>query len=562
MQSSLKLCFLAQISIYSKSKLRESAAPTLGSQYSGSKISREAFVDGLDSPGHVENDDGDPFAHFAKRRRNGSDTASSSGFSNDMDEDEQAFDDPDTVAIDWEGDIGDDEEVDSENAFGEGDEELLREKGFTFRGSGSNKPASRALNAEESDEDSEDGFGGFGDYEDAGVMDSKHTPRVDAVDETDSDEEDDIISDNTDIDTEGSSREEDESTKSTRAALRELMADEQKSIIASITEATEADAAKGTAVKQQYSTFDTLVATRIQLQKAIVAMNSLSAESSNSPISTETNTLAAAAESAESAAVKLLNSLNALSHSFETQHQSTSKEPRQSLKRPFSVTVTTPSTSISSALSSLATSTQSRHRSTLTKWSQKTQPVSSLAKTNRLLQPTSQQALTSLLDSHLQEPSLDRLITHTQNPRSCAPLQTTSTTNTHDTTIFDDTDFYSSLLRELIEHKKSFATSDPNAILEAASSLAQTKRIKQRKKVEPRTSKGRKMRFTVHEKLLNFMVPQEPPATAWARDAAVELFRGLFGERGAVGERDGDENGDMDADEEREVEGLKLFAGR
>ena len=52
-----------------------------------------------------------------------------------------------------------------------------------------------------------------------------------------------------------------------RASLRQMMAESQKSVIATISAATKADVAKGKTVRQQRSTFDALLNTRIRLQE-------------------------------------------------------------------------------------------------------------------------------------------------------------------------------------------------------------------------------------------------------------------------------------------------------
>ncbi|KAI4151704.1 MAG: hypothetical protein LQ340_003344, partial [Diploschistes diacapsis] len=312
------------------------------------------------------------------------------------------------------------------------------------------------------------------------------------------------------------------------------MAAEQKSVVASISEATKADAAKGMAVKQQYATFDTLISTRIQLQKALVSMNSLAeAPSATESPATEKEAIASAAQSAESAALSLFNSITALQQGLQKHYASKSpKSEPQSRKRPFSATHSTPTLSVHEALDSLSSTSYLRHCSTLTKWSQRTQSISTLPSHNKLTQAPTQQPLTSVLDTYLQGHSLDRLIQRTQTPRSCAPLHqaassttTTTTTATNDQptnpTLFDDADFYALLLRELIEHKKSYP-STPNATtnnttlttfnashdpaLAAASSSANPTALlrasrQRRKNVDVKASKGRKMRYTVHEKL-------------------------------------------------------------
>uniref|UniRef100_A0A9J7Y7Q4 Apoptosis antagonizing transcription factor n=1 Tax=Cyprinus carpio carpio TaxID=630221 RepID=A0A9J7Y7Q4_CYPCA len=76
-----------------------------------------------------------------------------------------------------------------------------------------------------------------------------------------------------------------------------------------------------------------------------------------------------------------------------------------------------------------------------------------------------------------------------------------------DEEIFDDDDFYHQLLRELIERKTS--ATDPNdQVAMGKQWLAiQKLRSKIKKKVDTKASKGRKIRFHIHSKLVNFMAP-------------------------------------------------------
>uniref|UniRef100_A0A4W3IRH3 Apoptosis antagonizing transcription factor n=1 Tax=Callorhinchus milii TaxID=7868 RepID=A0A4W3IRH3_CALMI len=76
-----------------------------------------------------------------------------------------------------------------------------------------------------------------------------------------------------------------------------------------------------------------------------------------------------------------------------------------------------------------------------------------------------------------------------------------------DEEIFDDDDFYHQLLRELIERKTSAV--DPNdQIAMGRQWLAiQRLRSKIKRKVDTKASKGRKVRYHVHNKLVSFMAP-------------------------------------------------------
>ncbi|KAL6108501.1 aatf [Pungitius sinensis] len=117
-------------------------------------------------------------------------------------------------------------------------------------------------------------------------------------------------------------------------------------------------------------------------------------------------------------------------------------------------------------------------------------------------------------------------------------LQQQLKANTHlndlDEEIFDDDDFYHQLLRDLIERRTS--ASDPNdQVAMGRQWLAiQKLRSKIKKKVDTKASKGRKVRFDIHSKLVNFMAPIDHSLVS--DEARSELYRGLFGQNSAVRE--------------------------
>nr|XP_046175710.1 protein AATF [Oncorhynchus gorbuscha] len=146
----------------------------------------------------------------------------------------------------------------------------------------------------------------------------------------------------------------------------------------------------------------------------------------------------------------------------------------------------------------------------------------------------------------------DRLLRRTQTRRSeyrvlgkleaTAPVPETTTAggegteqvlkaNTHlkdlDEEIFDDDDFYHQLLRELIERKTSAADPNDQVAMGRQWLAIQKLRSKIKKKVDTKASKGRKVRFHVHSKLVNFMAPIDH--LSMNDGARTELYRSLFG---------------------------------
>lgn len=95
------------------------------------------------------------------------------------------------------------------------------------------------------------------------------------------------------------------------------------------------------------------------------------------------------------------------------------------------------------------------------------------------------------------------------------------------TEIFDDDDFYHQLLRELIEYK-SADISDPIQLSRQWIMLQQI-RSKMKRKVDTRATKGRRIRYAVHSKLVNFMAPEA--STEWTDDMKNELYASLFGKQ-------------------------------
>lgn len=91
--------------------------------------------------------------------------------------------------------------------------------------------------------------------------------------------------------------------------------------------------------------------------------------------------------------------------------------------------------------------------------------------------------------------------------------------------IFDDSEFYHELLRELIEYKTN-TSENPTEINKKFAEL-QKMRSKMKKKVDTRASKGRKIRYVVHNKLVNFMAPRN--SSEWTEESKTELFNSLFG---------------------------------
>ncbi|KDR15251.1 protein AATF [Zootermopsis nevadensis] len=126
------------------------------------------------------------------------------------------------------------------------------------------------------------------------------------------------------------------------------------------------------------------------------------------------------------------------------------------------------------------------------------------------------------------------LIPQQQQENSEEPIVSTTADNLkterdqskeYSTEIYDDTDFYHQLLRELIERKSSDVT-DPVQLGRQWLEL-QKLRSKMKRKIDTRATKGRKIRYAVHSKLINFMAPVSQ--NLYSEEAKTELYNSLFG---------------------------------
>ncbi|XP_032933915.1 protein AATF [Catharus ustulatus] len=96
-----------------------------------------------------------------------------------------------------------------------------------------------------------------------------------------------------------------------------------------------------------------------------------------------------------------------------------------------------------------------------------------------------------------------------------------------DEEIFDDDDFYHQLLRELIERKTTSLDPNDQVAMGRQWLAIQKLRSKIKKKVDRKASKGRRIRYHVHSKLVSFMAPLD--LCTMNDDARTELYRSLFG---------------------------------
>ncbi|KAG5934173.1 rRNA-processing protein bfr2 [Claviceps sorghi] len=489
-----------------RSKLRQKENVSLGPEYRGSRVSRAAL------------DEDDEHGHDSEIEEEEEEENDGGGG-----DDESDYDDPDEADLEADEAAASDSEIDSDDALGVSDAERFKQ--FTFRGSSKPaKPKGRAERAVAADYMSGDEDEDEDDSEDAEDLDDGLDALVDGggSDSEDYDSEDDEEDGDGDKDSASSSEEEAEPSGTARPNLSAL--------------SNRPDVEKGIAIQKQRKIYDGLLNLRIRLQKALVAANSFPAVESASDGESEPY------EAAEEAAMKLLNTISSLREKFATQANAGTKRKRD-------LEISMSNADIWKQLQEEDAGAAGFREERLEKWSKKVQSVN-MTQVKRL--GSQNTSLISALQEQLMVPD-NRLVKRTRVPRSCAPAQLSQKV-TEDEYIYDDADFYQVLLKELVDQRTvegggAQASAVPTVMVTA------TKEAKLRKQVDRKASKGRKMRFTVHEKLQNFMAPED--RRSWEQGAIDRFFGTLFGRKMELNE-DESEDEDMD-DADAEEEGLKLF---
>ncbi|EME50028.1 hypothetical protein DOTSEDRAFT_68776 [Dothistroma septosporum NZE10] len=318
--------------------------------------------------------------------------------------------------------------------------------------------------------------------------------------------------------------------------------DAQKAVAKSLAQANREEAEKGRAVKKQRATFDSLLHARIKLQKSLVATNTL-VGTPQEQIDEERADAQQALQAAETAAFSLWNSLNSFREDLI--------EARAGEKRKRSqLTVGTSTDSLWTHLQAQEEQSRPLRDAVLKKWSNKAQGPAVQTQSGRINRTEHQATIIDVLEEQLS--NADRLIKRSHAPKSCAPLQLEQRI-IEDDKIYDDADFYGVLLKELLEQKSADSVAASTIDL----GYQMRREAKTKRSVDTKASKGRKLRYTVHEKLQNFMAPED--RTTWTEQRADALFPSLFEQNLGLMEKDDEQGEAMGEDEEAMVGALRLF---
>lgn len=395
------------------------------------------------------------------------------------------------------------------------------------------------------------------DDEDEDVMSNGPEEEQEGLSEDDQEDEDRL----SDID-EDQDEEEDEDERADRAPVRiangtgkreelkALLSNQAQSLASGLSRAASADVNKGRAVKRQYQTFDRLLDSRMKLQKGLASSEELVAEQHGNTF----DDADAALKQAEEAALNLFNTISDFRDSIADAEHAESATKRRKTTPVY--TSSDRLDSIWKSLNTLELEAQPLRRKTIDKWSNKVKasdPTHMAASSKSKFLDSSSQSdrLTAILDTYVIN----------EQEKYFRPSQTNGDPQIDLMPSYDDSLFYQSLLRELINTRAATSNAANISASILPPKLHPSGNKENRKTVDTKVSKGRKIRYTVHEKLQNFMAAEGDTGrdtAMWTERGKNEFFGSLFGQDRALDEREDD--GDLkDGGGDGEFEALRLF---
>ena len=453
--------------------------------------------------------------------------------------------------------------------------EIDRPAGAAYTG----KRASRAELYDGGDSDSDqDGLSGDEDadglddlLEDGGDEESDLTGSEDvSVDDFDSDDDDQQSDDGSVSSASSDGGEQAEEAK-------RLVAEDRAALVQEVTKRATADVEKGKAVKRQLQVFESLLDTRIKLQKALQAANLYTAASHEGASGGDEDHTAVA--SAEKSCLELIESLlsvrdDMLARDIPEYHSNASQRKRKYDQLEVEdIELSEVWSDVCAPRESVAT----WRTTVLSKWAGRVSASSGAAGNKgfkalgRLDNPTF--GVVAQLDEAKSD--REKLLKRTQIPRYRASTSGDADMEELVAETYDDGDFYSELLRELIDSRTLDSVGGgetPGDVVSGGARTAATRNAQheeQRRRqlasrngvpVDTRASKGRKLRHHVHEKLQNFVAP-DTTVVKWHDAQIDELFGSLLGQSVRIVEDD-DEESDVESDTEVPIvagEDFRLF---
>jgi len=270
---------------------------------------------------------------------------------------------------------------------------------------------------------------------------------------------------------------------------------------------------KGCAVRDQIGTWDKLLEQRILLQKMLTKVNTFPSNLEQFVDSSDTE-CQSRLKKTEKVLKTLMMKYGDLRENLE----------RKSLEESFSIEAPGPKcklNEVSSWLENIHEGKETSRRESLAYWGDRTRKLGA-AWDSLHTEPLEQ--VDQILSNRVRLVARTRVKRNDMKILGAGPTEEEQENNAN---IFDDSDFYHHLLRELIERKTNSSSGDASG---QQWLQIQKLRSKMKRKIDTKASKGRKIRYDVHAKLVNFMAPIYIKESM-EENARSELFSSLFGSR-------------------------------
>ncbi|KAG6628565.1 putative uncharacterized protein DDB_G0270496 [Carya illinoinensis] len=376
-------------------------------------------------------------------------------------------------------------------------------------------PSKQLKKAQDSDSD-------FEDYDDG--MDSENlTHEEEEEEEDDNDDEDGEEDEGEGIDRDAEMEELEKEYKALQRQELDILKDMKRH--------KDEDLLKGQAVKNQKALWDKTLEFRFLLQKAFSSSNRLPQEPVRSSFCDSDEDVNVAYSNLITSSKKTLDSLVGLQEALLEKNPSIVQPTDGNFGRSSKISEAAMNSSVEgdedwSRVSQMQMRIASFRDKSIDKWQRKTQVTTGAAAMKAKLHAFNQN-ISEQVAAYMRDPS--RMIKQMQLRKSTVGIfgsglgrednsEREEVQPDGDPELLDDTEFYQQLLKEFFE------MIDPTS---SDSAFYAMKRLqtKKRKMVDRKASKSRKIRYHVHEKIVNFMAPQSmdlPPMAA-------KLFDNLFG---------------------------------
>lgn len=335
-------------------------------------------------------------------------------------------------------------------------------------------------------------------------------------------------------------------TDDKRDKLKALLNNEQKTLSSQLSSIAQTDAQKGESIQNQMIIYESILDARIKLQKGLAAANTipLSQEKAEPFTGEKTNKRVKALKSS---LYDLLDKITSVRLDMLKTDGVDTAPINTNGKRTLESAMAN-ANELESALTPY-------RDAVLTKWSRKIQAASGASALNQSKFSIQNQNAKLQVSTNLAD--MERLVKRTRINRSNYVVLGEEEAPENDKKnvdaslqereeIFDDTDFYRLLLKDLVDRRMA----DSGATTGMKWTVVKPK---VKKNVDTKASKGRKLRYHVQEKIQNFDAPRQ--YVSWNDDQIDELFAGLFGQKVEVNEEESEP-------EEEDVvvnDGLKIF---